>query len=68
MTLAKHEHPDLSAYKVPEFYYQAPEPNHAGLVLRSPDHGRISALLDDYQQRFQDEFSTSMPIAAKPSN
>jgi hypothetical protein len=68
MTLAKHEHPDLSAYKVPEFYYQAPEPNHAGLVLRSPDHDRISTLLDDFQQRFRDEFSTSMPITVKPTN
>lgn len=68
ITLAKHEHPDLSAYAAPEVFYQAPEANHAGLVLRSADPERLAAMLEDYQIRFQREFSTSMPITTKPSN
>jgi hypothetical protein len=68
MSLARQEHPDLSAYNDPEIVYRAPEKNHAGLVLRSPDHKRVKSLLDTYQERFLNDFTAVMPQTKRPSN
>lgn len=68
MTLARQERPDFSAYADPEVVYHAPEANHAGLVLRSPDHARVQGLLESYQRRFRDDFMTVLPSPERPTH
>lgn len=53
-SLARSEHPDLSAFNDPEVVAQTDDPYHAGLIVRSPDHDRVRALLDAYARRFAD--------------
>lgn len=65
ISLAKQEHPDLSAYDDPEIFYRAPERQHVGLVLRSKDHARIQQLLDSYQERFVRDFTAVLPAKEK---
>jgi len=68
MTLARQAHPDFSAYTDPEIVYRAPEENHAGLIIRSPDHARVQALLESYVERFARDFTAVMPAVARPTN
>lgn len=68
MTLARQARPDLAPYSDPEVVYRAPEEGHAGLVVRSKDHARIQALLEDYQRRFYRDFHAVMPAATKPTH
>jgi len=60
-TLARTEHPDLSAFADPEVVYQVDDPYHAGLVVRSPDHARVRELLDSYARRFAADHVAVMP-------
>ncbi len=65
VTLAKTEHPDMSAYNVPEVVWKADKPYHAALILVSPDYERIEALLSEYTPRFVQEFTaTATPMDA----
>lgn len=59
LTLARQEHPDLSGYNDPEIVWRVDKPRHAGLILKSADHGRIQELLRNYHPRFLQDFSTS---------
>ncbi len=68
MTLSKQERPDFSGYRDPEIVYHAPEANHAGLVVASPDRARVLALVESYKQRFLQDFHTSLPNASKPTH
>ena len=61
VTLARQEHPDLSAYDDPEIAYRIRKPHHAGLVVRSGSAERVEALLRSYQDRFYHDFHTSAP-------
>ncbi len=63
--LAQQQHPDLSAYDDPEIVWRLPREHHAGLLLMSPDYGRVQQLLTDYSQRFARDFLTSAPPKAK---
>jgi biotin carboxylase len=65
-SLARTERPDLSAYADPEVVGQIDDRFHAGLVLRSPDHARIRALLDGYAGRFAADFVAVAPHYALP--
>lgn len=56
ITLARQEHPDLSAYNAPEVVWKADKAYHAGLILVSPDYGRVETLLSEYTQNFVDDF------------
>jgi hypothetical protein len=60
-SLARTEHPDLSAYNDPEVVDHIRDRYHAGLVLRSPDPRRVRQLLDDYARRFAHDFLAVMP-------
>ncbi|HKP85186.1 MAG TPA: ATP-grasp domain-containing protein [Blastocatellia bacterium] len=63
ISLAKQEHPDTSAYDAPEIVYRLKKPYHAGLVIASPDLGRIEQLLDEYSHRFyRDFYATGPPL------
>ena len=61
VSLARQEWPDTSAYADPEIVKRVVKKHHAGLVVASPDAGRVRALLDDYARRFRDDFVASMP-------
>ena len=65
MTLAKTEHPDLSAYDAPEISFRSPEEWHAGLVFHSPDHARTAKLLAEYRERMLRDFTAVLPAAPR---
>ena len=56
ITLAKQQRPDLSAYNDPEIVWKPQKDYHAGLIMVSPDAGRIESLLADYTTRFVQDF------------
>ncbi|HEY0672593.1 MAG TPA: hypothetical protein VGD27_10015 [Longimicrobiales bacterium] len=61
LSLARQQWPDTTGYDDPEIAHRINKEFHAGLVLRSPQHARIIALLDDYGRRFLHDFAASMP-------
>jgi biotin carboxylase len=66
VSLAKQEHPDLSAYDDPEIAFRVPEKNHAGLAVASSDHARVDSLIRHYETRFKDDFHMVLPPTEKP--
>lgn len=58
LTLAKQEHPDLSGYNDKEIAYRIPKPYHAGVIIVSPKQARVVALVEQYKQRFVQDFMT----------
>jgi len=67
LSLAKQEYPDTSAYNDPEVTLRIKKHHHAGLILRSADPARVPALLDNYAQRFVQEFLAVAPPRDKPT-
>jgi biotin carboxylase len=65
--LARHEHPDTSAYTDPEIIYRVTKYHHAGFILKSPDPARIQHLLDNYAARFAQDFLAVRPVPEKPT-
>jgi biotin carboxylase len=61
VSLAKQKSPDTSYYNDEEVVWRMRKHHHAGLIVMSPDHGRIQELLADYTKRFYDDFYTSEP-------
>ena len=61
ISLARQEHPDLSAYTDAEIVYRLDKKYHAGLVIASPSLERIEQLLNEYSRRFYDDFYTTGP-------
>jgi biotin carboxylase len=61
MTLAKQERADTSGYDDPEVVFRSPERYHAGLIVRSKDHGRADKLISSYVERFQSDFMATLP-------
>lgn len=59
--LARQEWPDLSGYDDPEAVYRVDKKHHAGLVVASPDPGRVESLLNDYAGRFAGDFLAVLP-------
>jgi len=66
--LAKQEWPDLSAYGDPEVMWRLKKKYHAGLIVSSPDAGRVHSLLDAYAQRFAQDFLAVMPPLEKAAD
>ena len=66
LSLARQEHPDTSAYDDPEIVYRVKKRHHAGLIVRSTRHERVSELLDDYARRFADDFIAVVPPLERP--
>jgi hypothetical protein len=64
--LARQEHPDLSAYNDPEVVWRLQKKSHAGLIVASPDQGRVEALLAEYRPRFMHDFMAVLPPKDKP--
>ena len=61
LSLARQERPDTSAYDDPEIVFRMDKAHHVGLVVRSPDLGRVRDLLDSYAERFTRDFSAYVP-------
>jgi biotin carboxylase len=61
LSLARQECPDTAAYDDPEIVYRVKKKHHVGLIVRSPKLERVSALLDQYAQRFADDFIAVIP-------
>jgi biotin carboxylase len=61
ISLARQEWPDMSAYNDPEIVWRIHKPWHAGVIVVSSDHARISALLDEYSERFYHDFHAALP-------
>ena len=59
--LARQEWPDLSGYKDSEVVWKMNKRSHAGLIVSSPDAARVEALLNDYAERFINDFLAVMP-------
>lgn len=57
LTLSKFQHPDLSSFSDPEICFKVPLEYHAGLILKSDKQDRILDLLDDYSNRFANDFT-----------
>jgi biotin carboxylase len=67
LSLARQEEPDTSGYDDPEVSLRIKKHHHAGLILRSSDPERVPALLENYAQRFAEEFLAVQPQRDKPT-
>jgi hypothetical protein len=61
LSLARQEFPDTSAYDDPEIVYRVKKKHHVGLIVSSPKLERVTDLLDQYAQRFADDFIAVVP-------
>jgi len=68
LSLARQDDPDTSAYNDPEVFLRIKKHHHAGLVLRSTDPHRIPTLLENYANRFAEEFLAVEPPKEKPTS
>ena len=59
--LARQEYADMSSYQDPEIIWRMEKPYHAGMLLASPDSGRIESLLNSYNERFAQDFLHHLP-------
>jgi biotin carboxylase len=66
LSLAKQEFPDTSAYDDPEIAYRVKKKHHAGLIVRSKSHERVTELLNDYARRFETDFIAVLPPLERP--
>lgn len=62
--LARQQQPDLGPYNDPEIVWRLEKQHHAGLLVASPDYGRVEHLLAGYTDRFAQDFLTSAPPKA----
>jgi biotin carboxylase len=67
LSLARQENPDTFAYNDPEIFLRIKRHHHAGLILRSTDQQRVQALLENYSQRFVQDFLAVEPPREKPT-
>jgi len=66
--LAKQEEPDTSAYDAPEVVYRMHKHHHAGLIVQSPSAERVQGLLEEYGERFLNDFYARMEPPDKPTS
>jgi hypothetical protein len=59
--LAHQEWPDLSGYNDSEVVWRMTKRYHAGLIIASPDAGRVESLLNTYAERFARDFLAVLP-------
>ena len=61
VSLARQEHPDTSAYQGPEIVMRLDKRHHVGFVIASESPDRVNFLLDEYTQRFINDFLATLP-------
>ena len=67
LSLARQENPDTSSYNDPEVFLRIKRHHHAGLILQSSNQSRVEELLENYAQRFAQEFLAVEPPRDKPT-
>ncbi len=65
--LARQEQPDTSSYNAPEVVKRLTKHHHAGLIVRADSSSRVEALVQEYSDRFLDEFCAVEPVPDKPT-
>jgi biotin carboxylase len=68
LSLARQEYPDISAYTDPEIVWRLNKRYHAGLIVSSKDPKRVEQLLDDYSERFYEDFYATQPLPERPTS
>ena len=61
LSLAREENPSTCRYDDPEIVYRVSKPWHVGLIVRSPDQGRVVSLVTEYARRFREDFTAVVP-------
>jgi biotin carboxylase len=67
ISLARQESPDTASYDAPEIVLRLHRHHHAGLILRCDSASRIEALVNQYSERFLNDFCAFEPPPDKPS-
>ena len=62
LCLANQDAPDTSHYVEPEIVYRVTKAKHVGLIFHSPQHERVSELLDVYAERMARDFLIVAPV------
>ena len=65
LSLARQEWPDTAGYTDSEIAFRVRKRHHVGLVVRSPSHARVQALLGEYTARFSEDFLAVLPPRQK---
>ena len=68
LCLARTADPDTTAFDAPEIVFRMKKHHHAGLILQSPNPQRVESLLEDYSQRFAEEYLAFAPVPDKPTD
>lgn len=68
VSLARQEHPDTSPFQDPEVVWRMNKEHHIGLIVQSPDPGRVRWLLDDYAGRVARDYHASAPAQERPGH
>lgn len=66
LSLARQAEPETSAYNDPEIVHRVRKHHHAGLIVASPDAGRVERLVTSYAERFLIDFYASAPPPERP--
>ncbi len=66
LSLARQEFPDTSGYDDSEIVYRVKKRHHAGLIVRSKSHERVTELLAGYASRFENDFIAVLPPLERP--
>lgn len=65
-SLAKQQWPDLSVYNDPEVYWRLKKEYHAGIIVASPDEKRRDELVEQYTERFYNDFFATAKMGERP--
>ncbi len=65
--LARQEQPDTSAYAAPEVVQRLNRHHHAGLIVCADSADRVETLVDEYSNRFLEDFCAIEPAPDKPT-
>ena len=67
LCLARTAVPDTSMFDAPEIVYRMKKHHHAGLIVRSSDPNRVQAILEEYSERFAEQYLATAPVPDKPT-
>lgn len=67
LSLAKQEWPNLDNYSEKEIVWKLQKKYHAGLVCAADSFEKVNELLQNYTEKFYNDFFTSQPLPDKPT-
>jgi biotin carboxylase len=67
ISLARQEQPDTSTYDAPEVVKRLHTHHHAGLIVCADSSERVATLVNNYSDRFLEEFCAVEPAPDKPT-